>query len=286
MIPASDDVSASGDRTDRQRFYHRFDRADRIGHAGLMLSFLGLAITGLPLLFSQQPWARGVVQSLGGFVTAGLLHRMFALVMISLFLWHLGRILFRVVVGRDWGILWGPRSMVPQPRDVREFYQHVRFFVGRGPRPRFERYAYWEKFDYWAVFWGMAIIGGSGLILWFPGFFALFLPGWIFNVALLVHGAEALLAVGFIFTIHLFNNHLRAEKFPMDLVMFTGRVSEAELRTERPDEYDRLRREGHLARLEVDPAKPGFVLAARLFGTAVILVGVFTLGLILYSVLG
>ena len=56
------------------------------------------------------------------------------------------------------------------------------------------------------------------------------MPGWVFNIAMLVHGEEALLAVGFIFTIHFFNGHLRPEKFPMDTVIFTGRVTLDELR--------------------------------------------------------
>ena len=98
--------------------------------------------------------------------------------------------------------------MVPQPQDAIDLYHHFKWFVGLGPRPQFDRWTYWEKFDYWAVFWGMAIIGGSGLMLWFPVFFA-FLPGWMFNIAMIVHGEEALLAVGFIFTIHFFNAHLR-----------------------------------------------------------------------------
>ena len=33
--------------------YRRFDRADRLLHGFLMFSFLGLAFTGLPLLFSH-----------------------------------------------------------------------------------------------------------------------------------------------------------------------------------------------------------------------------------------
>ena len=104
----------------------------------------------------------------------------------------------------DWDWLddqWGPNAI--------DIWNHVRWFVGKGPRPQFDRYTYWEKFDYWAVFWGMFIIGSSGLVLWFPFFFSQFLPGWIFNVATVIHGEEALLAVGFIFTIHFFNGHLR-----------------------------------------------------------------------------
>ena len=136
--------------------------------------------------------------------------------------------------GRLQTMLWGPDSMVPQPQDAIDIYRHFKWFLGSGPRPQFDRWTYWEKFDYWAVFWGMFIIGGSGLLLWFPVFFAQFLPGWMFNIATLVHGEEALLAVGFIFTIHFFNGHLRPEKFPMDTVIFTGRISEDELQGRAP----------------------------------------------------
>ena len=264
------------------RLYRRFGKAERIGHIGLGISFIGLAITGLPLLYSQERWAGGLAQAMGGFEAMGFLHRFFAVVMIALFVWHLARVFRRIAVGRDWGMLWGPNSMVPQPRDAREIYQNVRYFLGRGERPRFERFTYWEKFDYWAVFWGMAIIGGSGLILWFPEFFTRFLPPWSLNLAALIHGLEAVLAVGFIFTIHLFHNNLRAEKFPMDTVMFTGYVTEDELRHERPDEYERLKREGRLAELETQPA-PGALKAGRVYGVVVNSLGVMLVVLMLYA---
>ena len=87
----------------------------------------------------------------------------------------------------------------------------------------FDRWTYWEKFDYWAPFWGVTIIGGSGLMLWFPDVTASILPGWVFNVATIAHGEEAVLAAVFLFTVHFFNNHFRPDKFPLDIVMFTGR---------------------------------------------------------------
>jgi hypothetical protein len=176
--------------------------------------------------------------------------------------------------------------MVPQPRDVADLVAHVRWFVGRGARPRFDRFTYWEKFDYWAVFWGMAVIGSSGLLLWFPEFFSRFVPGWLFNIALLVHGEEALLAVGFIFTIHFFNGHLRPEKFPMDTVIFTGRIAVHELADERPDEYDRLAGTGDLARLGVDPAPRWLTVFGRTVGTLAVAAGLMMVALILYAVLG
>ncbi|MCK7477978.1 MAG: hypothetical protein M0C28_11515 [Candidatus Moduliflexus flocculans] len=128
-------------------------------------------------------------------------------------------------------MLWGPNSLVPQWKDVTDIYEHMKFFLGKGPRPQFDRYTYWEKFDYMAVFWGMFIIGGSGLLLWFADELSRLRcragcstsPRWC-------TAHEALLAVGFIFTIHFFNGHLRPEKFPMDMVIFTGRITEHELK--------------------------------------------------------
>ena len=58
--------------------------------------------------------------------------------------------------------------------------------------------------------------------MWCPNITATFLPGWVFNVATIVHGEEAFLAAVFLFTVHFFNNHFRPDKFPFDPVMFTG----------------------------------------------------------------
>jgi cytochrome b subunit of formate dehydrogenase len=266
------------------RYYRRFTRTERIMHALLMLSFVGCALTGLPLLFSDKPWAAVLARILGGFEAAGAIHRTCAFVMLILFASHILVVIRRAIVSKDFvGILWGPDSMVPQPQDAVDLYNHFKWFLGVGPRPQFDRWTYWEKFDYWAVFWGMAIIGGSGLLLWFPVFFANLLPGWMFNIATLVHGEEALLAVGFIFTIHFFNGHLRPEKFPMDTVIFTGRISEHELKHERAVEYERLLREGRLAAQEAPPP----TLESRAFGWfvggAALLLGIVAIVLIVYS---
>jgi cytochrome b subunit of formate dehydrogenase len=259
----------------------RFGRADRILHGFLMLSFLGLALSGMPLLFSNAPWARRLARVLGGFALTPTLHRTFATIMIVVFAVHIARLVVRVVARGDYTIFWGPNSMVPQPRDLTEMYRHMRWFLGLGERPVFDHYTYWEKFDYWAVFWGMAIIGGSGLLLWFPQAFARVVPGWIFNIALLVHGEEALLAVGFIFTIHFFNSHLRPEKFPMDMVIFTGRVPEHDWREERPAEYARL------AAVAPDAGPPSrrARIAGRVIGSAAVAAGLVLVTLIAYALL-
>jgi cytochrome b subunit of formate dehydrogenase len=257
------------------RYHVRFSLGQRYLHAVLFTTFLGLALTGLPLRFSHTSWAASFAHIVGGFAAILFFHKFFAVILTAAFLIHLGRVLYLGFIKRQRGVFWGPNSLVPQPKDLQNLYQHVRWFLWLGPRPKFDRFAYWEKFDYWAVFWGMAIIGFSGYTMWFAPFFAKFLPGSWFNIALVLHGEEALLAVWFIFTVHFFNTHLRPDSFPMDLVIFTGKESEEEWKKKRGEEYERLH--GHPEGETTAVAPPRWLKNfARLIGTLVILTG-FTL---------
>ena len=67
----------------------------------------------------------------------------------------------------------------------------------------------------------MAVIGGTGLLLWFSEVFTRIVPGGAVNVATTMHSDEALLAVSFIFVVHFFNTHIRTDKFRVDTVIFT-----------------------------------------------------------------
>lgn len=265
-------------------YVRRFDAKTRALHIVVMTTFLGLSATGMPLLFSDAPWARAVATLFGGFHGAGLFHRAFGAVLLGAVVFHLGDVAWRAFVRRERGILWGPTSMMPQPRDFVDFYRQMKWFVGAGPRPSFEHFTYWEKFDYWAVLWGTAIMGAAGLILWFPVAASRVLPGWMFNVALFVHGAEATLAIGFIFVVHFFNGHLRPGKFPMDLVIFTGAVSSRELAHERADELARLRREHALAAYGVGEPAPSAIRRGFLIGTMALSIGLALFALIVYAV--
>jgi cytochrome b subunit of formate dehydrogenase len=230
----------------KERYYRRFTPAQRYLHAVLFTTFLGLAATGLPLRFSESIWARGLAGTVGGFGAILFFHKLCAVVLTLAFAIHLKDIFQRAFVNHEKGIFWGSTSMVANWKDVKDLFGHLRWFVGLGPKPQFERYAYWEKFDYWAVFWGMIVIGFSGYAMWFAPFFARFLPGWALNAVLVIHSDEALLAILFIFSIHFVNTHLRPDSFPMDLVVFTGVESEEEFKTKRPEEYKRVAAQGKL----------------------------------------
>ncbi|HUX44853.1 MAG TPA: hypothetical protein VMV57_08895 [Terracidiphilus sp.] len=255
------------------RFFVRFTRSQRWLHAVLFTTFLGLAATGLPLRFSDSFWARGLASAVGGFGAILFFHKFCALALTVAFLVHVKDIFSRAFAQREKGIFWGVTSMVGNWKDVKDLFGHLRWFLGLGPKPHFERYAYWEKFDYWAVFWGMIVIGFSGYAMWFAPFFARFLPGWALNAALVIHGEEGLLAILFIFSIHFVNTHLRPDSFPMDMVVFTGVESEEEFKEKRPMEYERLAKAGKLeSRLGEAPAT-WFVTFARVVGFAAIFFG-------------
>jgi len=264
------------------RYFLRIDLFHRIVHGFLMASFLGLAATGLPIKFNQAAWARDLAHAVGGFGTIIFFHKSAAVILTMCFLLHVGYVMRAALLKGQVSVLWGPDSMVPQPKDIIDMARHFAWFFGLGPKPRFERFTYWEKFDYWAVFWGMAVIGTSGFMLWFSGFFARFVPGWMFNIALVIHSEEALLAVCFIFTIHFFNGHIRPDKFPMDLVIFTGRVSEHELQEERPLEYERVK-QGKRVLTEMDPPPLWLRNFGRLIGFTVIAIGFTLFGLTLWA---
>src|SRR3546814_16950446 len=110
-------------------------------------------------------------------------HRVNAVILAGGFFWHLFCIVIRI--GRDWKNckICGPNSLIPGLQDLKDILAMFKWFFGRGPRPAFDRWTYWEKFDYWAPFWGVTIIGVSGLVMWIPYTVATYLPGWIFNIA-------------------------------------------------------------------------------------------------------
>ena len=255
------------------RFFMRFTRAQRYLHAVLFTTFLGLAGTGLPLRFSESIWARGLASGVGGFGAILFFHKLCAVVLTLAFLVHVKDIFTRALVHHEKGIFWGSTSMVGNWKDVKDLFGHMRWFLGLGPKPQFERYAYWEKFDYWAVFWGMIVIGFSGYAMWFAPFFAHFMPGWALNAVLVIHSEEGLLAILFIFSIHFVNTHLRPDSFPMDMVVFTGVESEEEFKHKRPREYQRLSREGKLEARLGEKAPTWLVNFSKVVGFTAIFIG-------------
>jgi cytochrome b subunit of formate dehydrogenase len=269
-----------------EKHFQRFPIGWRIAHLVFALVTMTLVLTGTSAMFSGSSWAPHVAALVGGPKVLGIIHRVAAFLFVSIFLIHFVYVMQRLL--RDKTFRWfGPDSLIPNWKDFADCWGMFVWFVGKGPKPQFERWAYFEKFDYWAVFWGVNIIGWSGLMLAFPHVTAAYLPGWVFNVATLVHGEEAFLAAVFLFTVHFFNNHFRPDKLPPpDVVMFTGTQSIEEFRSDHPAHYKRMVETGELEKYLVDAPSKQMHLGSVILGITLITFGLTLLVLVAIGFFG
>ncbi len=219
----------------------RFDKHQIIQHLSLMTSFTLLVITGLPLKFHDLAISQWWVGIWGGIEVIRSTHHFAAWVIVFACLYHLAYLGYTVIIlKRPF-----PVKMVPNPGDFVKFFQELGYFLGlRKDEPRYDRFNWREKFDYWAIFWGMPIMAGSGFILMYPILVTKYLPGWIVPAALVAHSDEAMLALTWIFLVHVFFNHFAPRVFPLNTSIFTGKVNKERYQQEHPIEYNRLMKTG------------------------------------------
>jgi cytochrome b subunit of formate dehydrogenase len=255
----------------------RFNLVDRLFHLALMLTFLIQAATGLSRMFFTTTWGKGLGSLFGGYETCLLVHGAVGILMIIGFVLHTLYLLSRIDWRRPGTSLFGPDSLVPRLQDFKDLWQRMLWFFGLRPHPKMERWAYWEKFDYWAVYWGLPLLAITGLMLMYPLITSRFLPGWSLNIAALLHRAEAILALVYIFIVHFFIGHLRPTSFPMNEAMFTGSMTLDEAMEEKPVWVERLRAEGKLETGTAAAPAGWYRVIYFIFGYAALGAGVYLL---------
>jgi len=255
----------------------RFSAVDRLFHVFLILTFITQTISGFSRLYVATSWGRRMTLIFGGYETSGEVHKWVGVIMIAGFVVHTIVLLAKI----DWKhlikSLFGPDSIVPNLQDFKHLKEQILWFFGRGPAPRFDRWTYFEKFDYWAVYWGMPLLAVTGLMLMFPLAASKLVPGWFLNISQLLHRAEAILAVSYIFIVHFFVGHLRPSSFPMNEAMFAGSITMATAEEEKPGWVERLTREHRQIALNVPSPPAWYRVAYYLFGYAVLTTGIYLL---------
>jgi len=258
--------------TDDTIYVRRFTVLWRTLHFLFAVSTMTLALSGSTLLFSHTAWSPFIINLMGGPEIEAIIHRTAGVIWLSVFVIHFFTAVINIA--RNPEFRWfGPTSMVPNWQDLWDVGAMFKWFFGMAERPSFDRWSYWQKFDYWAPFWGAAIIGFSGLMLFLPELTTLIFPGFVFNIATIVHGEEAILAIIFLFTVHFFNAHFRPDRFPMSTTIFTGAIPLEEFKHEHHLEYERLVAKGELEKHFVK--RPTKIVAggSKLIGTLLILAG-------------
>jgi cytochrome b subunit of formate dehydrogenase len=228
------------DQTMEQQIFWRFNVLHRTLHLIVIFGFIGIALTGFSITFSSMAPARAFAWFLGGVDSVRYLHRLCAVILYLCVVTHVFWLLYyKFILG---GKLLGPNSVCFRRQDLLFLRDHIAYVLAfRNTRPEFYRFTYWEKVDYWAIFIGMQSMSLTGLFLWFPEFFSRFLPGYFINIAHVLHFDEAVLAVLYIFCIHLTNAHWRPDVFPADWTIFTGKTTKDALMRDHPGEWTSLK---------------------------------------------
>ncbi|MGB8983829.1 MAG: cytochrome b/b6 domain-containing protein [Anaerolineales bacterium] len=225
------------------RTYERFPLARRIEHWTMMLSFVTLALTGLPQRFPSARLAIGFVDLLGGIENLRTIHHFAAIVMMLGTAWHLLVFGYLAYVRRT------RLTMLPSLQDVKDGWQALLYNIGRAKSPpQMGRYTFEEKMEYWAFAWGAIIMGATGFMMWNPITTTRLLPGEVIPAAKAAHGGEALLAVLAIIIWHMYGVHLKR----LNRSMFNGRLSEEEMLHEHPLELADIK--AGVAERPLDPA--------------------------------
>ena len=227
----------SGKRTNpsqpaqQERTFLRFALGQRWEHAILVLSGLILLLTGLPQKYREFSLSQDLLSTPDRVNLIRQIHHIAAIILALEVVYHIGRIIFLMVRRKL------PGDLLPVWQDVRDAWQMFQYLLFmRKEKPKFGRYNFEQKVTYWFIFFGVAIMGISGLIIWFPVWFTQFLPGGVVPAAKLAHSTESVVMAIFIVIWHVYHVHIER----LNLSMFTGRLSEDEMREFHTKEYDRL----------------------------------------------
>ncbi len=240
-----------------KRYFFRFTLHQRIQHIILFTTVIILALTGFPLRYHDKWWAPYIYNAFGGIEVAPKIHRTAGVILLSLFVYHTGYLIYhflttRVRRLREEGRLtpvnvvkeFFAQEMIPNKKDLKDIIDLFKYLLYiTDKKPRYGRMSWKEKFDYFAPYWGIPVLGPAGVILWWRDLATQYLPGIVLNAAYIMHTDEALLAAMFLFFVHWYNVHYSPEKFPMATVFLTGYLSEEEMIHEHYDEYVRIMKE-------------------------------------------
>jgi len=219
----------------KQREFIRLTLNERIQHFLLMGSFITLVYTGFAMKFPEAWWAAPLIRWEGGFAFRGLLHRIAAVVMIGLAIYH---VVYMITSKRGREQFF---ALLPTLKDVKDVIQMFKFFFGiEKERPKFDRFNYIEKAEYWALIWGTVVMSITGFILWFANISLRYFPKWVMDVSLIIHYFEAVLATLAILVWHFYFQFFDPHVYPMNTTCITGKMSEADMKHEHPLEYERL----------------------------------------------
>jgi len=217
--------------------YLRMTVNERIQHATLAVSFLTLVITGFMLSYPNSWWVSHIRDiSSGAFEARSLLHRISAVIIVIVSLYHIYYIFF-TVRGRQL-----IKDLLPRYQDIRDAVDVAKFNLGISKtKPKLDRFSYIEKAEYWALIWGTIVMTATGVIMWFDNTFMGILTKLGWDIARTVHYYEAWLAFLAIVVWHFYFIIFNPDAYPMNLAWWKGTITEEEMAEEHPLELEKIK---------------------------------------------
>ena len=218
--------------------YLRMTVNERLQHFILAFSFILLIITGFMLKFPDVWWVKGIRDVYSDvFIYRGLLHRIAAVTMIVVSLYHVYYIIF---TERGKQLF---KDLLPKFKDFQDAIAVAKFNLGISDiKPKLDRFSYVEKTEYWALIWGTILMTLTGFILWFDTTFIGLFTKLGLDIANTIHYYEAWLAFLAILVWHLYFVIFNPDVYPLNLACIKGTISEEEMAEDHPLELDRIKR--------------------------------------------
>ena len=224
------DEAESTEKVEELR-YLRFTKNQVIQHIILFIVFIILAVTGLCLTFRQLWISQLLVDLMGGWVMRLIIHRVAGVIVVVLGVYHVVWAVF------DSKFTWKEKlRMLPTKKDIRDFFQYLKYIFGMGKEPHYDRFSWKEKADYWGALWGMVLMGGTGLMMMFPVISTAIFDYSFINLSRILHSHESTIAISFIVIWHIYNVHFTPSRTKG--VWLHGYITHEEMEEHHPHELE------------------------------------------------
>jgi formate dehydrogenase subunit gamma len=215
----------------QERTFRRFALPQRLEHTVFFLSIVVLLLTGLPQKYRSATWSQDLLTTPERVHAIQQIHHIAAYVLILEVLFHLGNAIVLMARRKL------PGDIFPTFQDLRDAWQMIRYLLFlRKDKPAFGKYNFEQKVTYWFLFFSIGIMVFTGIVLLFPIIVTRWLPGSIIPAAKLAHSTEAIVTIIFVVIWHFYHVHIER----LNLSIFTGKLSEREMRKYHADEFEHL----------------------------------------------
>lgn len=217
----------------QEKTFQRFNLGQRWEHMLLFLSATTLLLTGLPQKYRELSWSQYLLSTPERLELIRQIHHIAAIILVIEAVYHIGRAIYQIIRRKL------SADMLPTWQDVIDASQMVQYLLFiRKEKPKFGKFNFEQKVTYWFIFFGFLFMIISGFIIWFPVQTTQILPGGVVPAAKLAHSTESTIAAIFILIWHIYHVHLER----LNLSIFTGRLTEKEMREYHAKELERLER--------------------------------------------